>query len=67
MTAVLASKMIDEAEAGGELLGVDQKTSAVRLPSNSFHGAVTLFLFVVADELFSAAFRDRKTAFLYVR
>ena len=46
-SAVLTAKMIDEAEAGGELLGVDQKTSAIHLPSNSFHGALTLILFSV--------------------
>src|SRR5437879_2425267 len=39
---VLAAQGVDEAEVGGELFGLDQKSCAVSLPLSSFfHGAST--------------------------
>src|SRR5579864_6155241 len=40
-TAMLATKMIGEAESGIELLGFDEKTGAVRLPFHWFHGSLS--------------------------
>jgi hypothetical protein len=46
-TAMLATKMIGEAESGIELLGFDEKTGAVRLPFHWFHGALSDHYFFV--------------------
>lgn len=45
-SAVLASEVIDKAECRGELLGVDEESSAVDFPIGC-HGVVTLVQFVM--------------------
>ena len=37
---VFPSEVIDEAEAGAELLGFDEEASAIRFPFHRFHSAV---------------------------
>ena len=62
-SAMLASKVIGEAESGGELFGFYQETSAVRLPFGRFHGYLpaTSFLYWDCGRLLSSVLRDQNS------
>ena len=55
--AMLAAEMVDEGEAGAELLGFDEEPCAVSFPFRGFHGATRAFVLLLAAVLKRIAFQ----------